>query len=161
MKALDQKLLRDLLHMWGQVLAIVLIVACGIASLVTMMSTYSSLKLSQTTYYDQYRFADVFVQLKRAPDSLIPRLEAIPGVGTVQTRVVEDVTLSVEGLSAPATGRLISIPERATPILNDVFIRTGRYPERGDEVLASETFAKANHFELNDTVGAIDDRLSA
>ncbi len=155
MKSLDQKLLRDLLHMWGQVLAIALIVACGIASLVTMMSTYSSLKLSQTTYYDQYRFADVFVQLKRAPDSLIPRLEAIPGVGTVQTRVVKDVTLSVEGLVAPATGRLISIPEQATPILNGLFIRTGRYPERGDEVLASETFAEANHFELNDTVGAV------
>ena len=155
MKALDQKLLRDLLHMWGQVLAIALIVACGIASLVTMMSTYSSLKLTQDTYYDQYRFADVFVQLKRAPDSLISRLESIPGVGKVQTRVVKDVTLSVEGLAAPATGRLISIPERATPMLNDLFIRTGHYPERGDEVLASETFAKANHFELNDTVGAV------
>lgn len=136
-------------------MAIALIVACGIASLVTMMSTYSSLKLTQDTYYDQYRFADVFVQLKRAPDSLIPRLEAIPGVGTVQTRVVKDVTLSVEGLAAPATGRLISIPERATSMLNDLFIRTGRYPERGDEILASETFAEANHFELNDTVGAV------
>ncbi|MEO0535512.1 MAG: FtsX-like permease family protein [Cyanobacteria bacterium P01_A01_bin.123] len=155
MKALDQKLFRDLLHMRGQVLAIVLIVACGIASLVTMMSTYSSLKLTQATYYDQYRFADVFVQLKRAPDSLIPRMEAIPGVGTVRSRVVKDVTLSVEGLAAPATGRLISIPEQPTPMLNDLFIRTGRYPEQGDEVLASEAFAKANHFELNDTVGAI------
>ncbi|MEO0490831.1 MAG: ABC transporter permease, partial [Cyanobacteria bacterium J06659_2] len=155
MKALDQKLFRDLLHMRGQVLAIVLIVACGIASLVTMMSTYSSLKLTQTTYYDQYRFADVFVQLKRAPDSLISRFEAIPGVGTVRSRVVKDVTLSVEGLAAPATGRLISIPEQPTPMLNDLFIRTGRYPEQGDEVLASEAFAKANHFEINDTVGAI------
>ncbi|MEO1124818.1 MAG: FtsX-like permease family protein [Cyanobacteria bacterium J06635_15] len=155
MKALDQKLFRDLLHMRGQVLAIVLIVACGIASLVTMMSTYSSLKLTQTTYYDQYRFADVFVQLKRAPDSLISRFEAIPGVGTVRSRVVKDVTLSVEGLAAPATGRLISIPEQPTPMLNDLFIRTGRYPEQGDEVLASEAFAKANHFELNDMVGAI------
>jgi len=155
MKALDQKLFRDLLHMWGQVLAIVLIVACGIASLVTMMSAYSSLKLSQTTYYDQYRFADVFVQLKRAPDSLMSRLVDIPGVDTVQTRVVKDVTLSVEGMVEPATGRLISIPELPIFILNDVFIRTGRYPDRGDEVLVSETFAEANHFELNDTIGAI------
>jgi len=155
MKALDQKLLRDLLRMRGQVLAIVLIVACGIASLVTMMSTYYSLKLTQATYYDQYRFADVFVQLKRAPDSLIPRLEGIPGVSAVRTRVVEDVTVSVEGLLEPATGRLISIPERLTPMLNDVFIRTGRYPERRDEVLASEAFAEANHLALNDTVGAI------
>ncbi|MEL6250325.1 MAG: ABC transporter permease, partial [Cyanobacteria bacterium J06627_15] len=84
-KALDKKLLRDLLHMRGQVLAIVLIVACGIASLVTMMSTYYSLKLTQETYYSQYRFADVFVQMKRAPESLIPQLKTIPGVGTVQT----------------------------------------------------------------------------
>ncbi|MEM6584111.1 MAG: FtsX-like permease family protein, partial [Pseudomonadota bacterium] len=155
LNALDRKLLRDLLHMRGQVLAIVLIVACGIASLVTMMSTYHSLKLTQETYYSQYRFADVFVQMKRAPESLIPQLENIPSVGTVQTRVVKDVTISVEGLAEPATGRLISIPERPTPMLNDLFIRSGRYPERGDEVLASESFVLANNLTLNDTVGAI------
>ena len=155
LNALDRKLLRDLLHMRGQVLAIVLIVACGIASLVTMMSTYHSLKLTQETYYSQYRFADVFVQMKRAPESLIPQLENIPGVGTVQTRVVKDVTISVEGLAEPATGRLISIPERPTPMLNDLFIRSGRYPEHGDEVLASESFVLANNLTLNDTVGAI------
>ena len=155
MKALDRKLFRDVLHMRGQVLAIVLIVACGIASLVTMMSAYWSLNLTQATYYDQYRFADIFVQLKRAPDSLASRIESIPGVGTVQTRVVSDVTLSVEGLIAPATGRLISIPDRPTPMLNDLFIRAGRYPEQGNEVLVSEVFAKANRLELNDTIGAV------
>ena len=132
-KALDRKLLRDLLRMRGQVIAIVVIVTCGMANLVTMMSTHGSLQLTQATYYDQYRFADVFVQLKRAPKSLRTRFEEIPGVGAVQTRVVQDVTLSVEGLAEPATGRLISIPERAMPMLNDVFIRRGRYPERGDE----------------------------
>ena len=72
MFTLDQKLRRDLLRLWGQAIAIILIVACGIASLVTMMSAYESLQLSQQTYYDRYRFADVFVQLKRAPDSLVP-----------------------------------------------------------------------------------------
>lgn len=154
-RALDKKLLRDLLHMRGQVLAIVLIVACGIASLVTMMSTYYSLKLTQETYYSQYRFADVFVQMKRAPESLISQIEDIPGVGTVQTRVVKDATISVEGLAEPATGRLIGIPEQPTPMLNDLFIRSGRYPERGDEVLASEAFALANNLDLNETIGAI------
>ena len=153
--ALDRKLLRDLLHMRGQVLAIVLIVACGIASLVTMMSTFYSLKLTQETYYAQYRFADVFVQLKRAPESLVPRVENIPGVGTVQARVVQDVTLAVDGLVEPATGRLIGIPEQPMPMLNDLFIRAGRYPERGDEVVVSDSFALANSLALNDTVGAI------
>lgn len=155
MNALDRKLFRDLLHMRGQVLAIVLIVACGIASLVTMMSAYDSLNLTQATYYRDYRFADVFVQLKRAPDSLIAQIAAIPGVNDVQARVVKDVTLSVEGLAEPATGRLVSIPEQPTAMLNNLFIRAGRYPQQGDEVLASEAFANANQLQLNDTVGAI------
>jgi len=111
MNTLDQKLFRDLFRLKGQVIAITLIVACGIACLVTMMSAYDSLQLTQQTYYDRYRFADVFVPLKRAPDSLTDRIAEIPGVQQVQTRVVVNVNLDVPGLNEPATGRLISIPE--------------------------------------------------
>ena len=38
MKVLDRKLIRDLLHLWGQVIAIALVVACGIAIFVAMQS---------------------------------------------------------------------------------------------------------------------------
>ena len=155
LKALDRKLLRDLLKMRGQILAIVLIVACGIGSLVTMMSAYSSLKLTQQTYYDRYRFAEVFVQMKRAPESLLMRVEAIPGVQTVRSRVVVDVTADVPDLAEPATVRLVSIPEQPTAILNDLFLRSGHYPERSEEVLASEAFATANHLSAGDTLGVV------
>lgn len=157
MNALDQKLFRDLVRLKGQVIAIALIVACGIACLVTMMSAYDSLQLSQQTYYDRYRFADVFVQLKRAPDSLTARIAEIPGVKQVQTRVVVNVNLDVPGLSEPATGRLISIPERQQPMLNDLFIRRGSYiePGRRDQVLVSEAFATANDLEIGDEIGAV------
>lgn len=157
MNALDQKLLRDLVRLKGQVIAIALIVACGIACLVTMMSAYDSLQLTQQTYYDRYRFADVFVQLKRAPDSLAARIAEIPGVQQVQTRVVVNVNLDVPGLNEPATGRLISIPEQQQPILNDLFIRRGRYiePGRRDQVLVSEAFATANNLEIGDEIGAV------
>ncbi|MEM8603211.1 MAG: ABC transporter permease, partial [Cyanobacteria bacterium P01_H01_bin.121] len=157
MRALDRKLWRDLFHMRGQVLAIILIVACGIASLVTMMSAYQSLNLSQQTYYDRYRFADVFVQLKRAPNALGDRLAEISGVQQVRTRIVVEVNLDVPDLNEPATGRIVSIPEHPQPILNDLFIREGRYiePNRGDEVLVSEAFAKANNLQLGDRLGAV------
>ncbi|MEL6491291.1 MAG: FtsX-like permease family protein [Cyanobacteria bacterium J06621_3] len=141
--------------MRGQILAIVLTVACGIGSLVTMMSAYSSLKLTQETYYDQYRFADVFVQLKRAPNSLLTQVEAIPGVQTVRSRVVVDVTADVPNLVEPATVRLVSIPRQPVPMLNDLFLRSGHYPEHPDEVLASETFFNANQLSLGDTLGAV------
>lgn len=157
MRAIDRKLIRDLIHLRGQVVAILLIVACGIAAMVTMLSAYDSLKLTQQTYYSQYRFADVFVQLKRAPDRLESRMREIPGVQQVQTRVVRDVIVDVPGLKEPATGRLISVPEQRQPVLNQLYISQGRYvqPGRRDEVIVSETFANANDLALGDTLGAV------
>jgi putative ABC transport system permease protein len=157
MTALRRKLLRDLLHLRGQVLAIALVVACGVAVVVTARSSYESLALSQSTYYAQYRYADVFASLKRAPETLRARIAAIPGVAAVQTRIVAEVTLDVPGLEEPATGRLISIPEHREPILNDLHLRSGRWiePGRRDEVLVSEAFAEANHLQVGDSLGAV------
>ena len=157
MKTLHRKLLRELLHMRGQVIAIALVIACGVASFVTMRSMYHSLLASQANYYSQYRFAQIFAELKRAPDSLVSRLGQIPGIAEVQARVVMDVTLDVPGLNEPAVGRLISIPPRPAPMLNDLFLRKGRYvlPDSTEEVIASEAFAKANGLEPGNELHAI------
>ena len=157
MKTLDRKLIRDVLHLRGQVLAITLVVACGVASFVAMRSTYNSLLTSQQSYYETYRFAEVFVQLKRAPDSIAARVSEIPGVGTAEFRVVADVTLDVPGLNEPARGRIISIPEKRRPMLNDLYLRDGRYvePGRRDEVLISGAFATANSLKPGSTLSAV------
>ena len=157
MNSLNRKLFRDLWQARGQVIAIALVVACGIASFVMSMSAYTSLTLTQNTYYNEYRFAQVFTSLKRAPETLKQQIADIPGVAQTQTRIVVDVTLDIPNLPEPATGRLVSIPEQQVSILNDLFIRQGRYIEanRGDEMLISEAFAKANKLQLGDTIGAI------
>ena len=46
MNSLDRKLFRDLWHARGQVIAIALVVACGIASFVMARSAYTSLTLN-------------------------------------------------------------------------------------------------------------------
>lgn len=155
--ALNRKLLRDLWEMKGQALAIALVMMAGVAMFVAYLSTFDSLQRTVDTYYARQRFADVFASLKRAPESLDDRIAAIPGVVTVETRVVADVTLDVPGLAEPATGRLISVPARGRPLLNDVFLREGRWPEpgRADEVLASEAFCVANRFRPGAQVAAI------
>jgi putative ABC transport system permease protein len=156
-RALDRKLVRDVIHLRGQVLAVALVVACGVATVVTTRSAYESLVASRDAYYAGYRFADVFARLERAPEALRARLAAIPGVASVETRVVQEVTLDVPGLPEPATGRLVSLPARRPPLLNDVHLRRGRRlePGRRDEVLASEAFVDANGLEVGDTVGAV------
>jgi len=154
---LNRKLVRDLWHLRGQVFTVGLIVACGIATYVTMRGAYESIERAQQDYYTRYRFADVFAQLKRAPNVLAQQIASLPGVGSVETRVVVEVNLDVPGLDEPAIGRLISIPERSGPLLNGLYLRRGRYIEAGstDEVLVSESFASANHLEVGRSVGAV------
>ncbi len=155
--ALDRKLLRDVWQMRGQTLAICLVIGCGVATFVMSLTTIGSLSVTQSTYYERYHFADVFSHVKRAPRSLEARLAEIPGVARVETRIVADVTLDVEGLNEPATGRLISQPDRGEPVLNRLHLRSGRMfePGRNGEVVASEAFALAHDLKPGARVVAV------
>jgi putative ABC transport system permease protein len=157
MSALHRKLLRDLWQMKGQAVAICLVIASAASMAVMSLSMRESLGRTQAAYYDRYRFADVFTHLKRAPNSLAGRIEDIPGVARVQTRIVAAVTLDVPKLSEPAKGRLISVPDRRVPTLNDVHLRSGRWvePGRAGEVMVSEAFAEAHAFKSGDSVKAV------
>jgi putative ABC transport system permease protein len=157
MNALNRKLIRDLFHLRGQVIAVALVVACGIAAFVAMRSVYYSLLDSQDAYYKQYRFAEVFANLKRAPETLAERISAIPGVAAAETRIVANVTLDVPSVEEPARGLIISIPERQSPALNDLHIINGRYIEAGkrDEVIVSGPFSGANNLRPGDTLTAV------
>lgn len=155
--ALDRKLLRDLWEMKGQALAIAAVIAAGVTMFVTYVSNFESLRATRGHFYESARFADVFASLKRAPARLEERFAQIPGVEVVATRVVADVTIDVPGMSEPATGRLISLPDRGRPPLNDLYVRRGRWidPTHPDEVLASELFCEAHGFDPGDRIAAI------
>ena len=154
---LDRKLVRDLWEMKGQSLAIAVVIAAGVAMFVTYLSNFDSLRRTRAAYYGSARFADVFASVKRAPASLEPRIAAIQGVEVAAARVVADVTLDVPGLAEPATGRLISLPERGRPPLDDVYLRRGRWVDgaRPDEVIANEAFVDANGLQPGDRVAAV------
>jgi putative ABC transport system permease protein len=143
--------------MRGQALAIVLVIAAGVSTYVMARCTLESLRRAQASYYDRYRFADVFAHAKRAPQSIAERIAEIPGVAQVQTRVVADVKIDVPGLAEPATARLISVPDDEPPALNRLHLRKGRYIEHGHpgEVLISEGFADVHHLKPGDHVRAI------
>jgi len=157
MKALDHKLRRDLWRMKGQALAIALVITSGVATFVMLISTMHSLNLSRDKFYQDYGFAEVFASLKRAPESVRQRISEIPGIDQVETRVVADVKLDIQGFSEPVTARLVSVPDNGRPLLNRVYIRKGRQidPGKDNEVLVSEAFAEAHHFSPGDRFGAI------
>jgi putative ABC transport system permease protein len=165
MRALDRKLLRDFWGMKGQAAAIALVIASGVATYVMSVSTLDSLRSTRAVYYRDYRFAEVFASLKRAPESLKRRIEAIPGVHLVETRVAAGITLDLAGFPDPVTGQMISIPDEGQPLLNQLYIKQGRLPQanRYDEVLISDPFSKAQKLlpgdELHATINGRRKRL--
>lgn len=154
---LDLKLFRDLGRMKGQIIAVSLVMACGLAMMIMTRSLILTLEGTRDAYYQSHRMADIFGSLKRAPLSIRDRLAEIPGVAAIETRVVLDAVLDLPGVLEPCTAHIVSLPEDREPLLNQIFLRTGRMPRldaRGEAVV-SEAFAKANALTLGDTVTAI------
>src|SRR5512140_3341803 len=79
MRALDRKMLRDLRGMRGQVIAIALVIIAGVATFVSMHSVMQALQQTLAAYYRDYRFADGFASVRRAPETLADRIRAVPG----------------------------------------------------------------------------------
>jgi putative ABC transport system permease protein len=154
---LDRKLFRDLMRLKAQALTIALVVAVGVANYITLRSAWRALGDSRAAYYEQYRFADVFARVKRAPDSVADRIHDVRGVASVYPRVVEEVLLPMDNLLTPAHGQIISLPAQGRPPMNDVLVKSGRFPEpgRGNEVLIYEPFAKEHELRPGSTVPAI------
>lgn len=154
---LDRKLLRDLLRMWAQVIAIALVMACGVATILLAVGSYRSLEETRSAFYDRYRFAGVFAGLTRAPLNLRTRIAAIEGVSGIELRIVRPALLDIPGMAEPATGLVISIPEHGEPAVNRLYLRSGRFPEpgRAGEVVVVEPFAAAHRMTSGSRFEAI------
>src|SRR5512140_3423176 len=155
--ALDRKLLREVTRLKGQLFTIALVLAGGITTFIGLRGTYASLLQSREAYYDRQRFAHVFAVLERAPESIGRRIEALPGVAAVQTRISKEVSLPIEGMPRAASGRLLSLPASGEPAANAIHLRKGRLPERDrdDEVAVLESFANANGIEPGHRLPAV------
>jgi putative ABC transport system permease protein len=156
MKALDKKLWRELWAMRMQALAIAAVIVGGVGIFIMSLSTLDSLFHTRESYYRDHHFAQVFSSLKRAPLSLVQRIQAIPGVDKVETRVVAYVNLDVAGYPEPVSGHLLSLPDNSRGLLNQVYLRGGRLfePGRDSEVLLSEEFANAHGLRAGDSLHA-------
>ncbi len=157
MRALARKRWRELWQMRSQALAIAMIIASGVATYIISLSTLDSLTLTQSNYYQTYRFAEMFASLKRAPLSLLERVRDVEGVRQAEARVRAQINVEVPGFGDPVTGLLVSLPEDRPPLLNQLHRVRGRMPtsDRPWEVVINEAFAEAQDLAPGDTIVGI------
>ena len=155
MTALHRKLLREIVQLRGQVLAIALVMVGGIGTMVMALGNYNALSRTRALFYAEYGFADVFAQAKRVPLPLADTIRGLPGVRAVEARVVGFAPLELTGFSGPINAQLISLPASGDGGLNRLYLRSGRLPERVDEAVVGEAFAEAHDLHEGDRLVAI------
>jgi len=156
-RSLDRKLLRDLWRLKWQMMAIALLIACGVSVAVMSFSAQRALAGAQAAFYADTRFADVFAQAKRAPLSRVHELTRIEGVTTADGRILDVGLMDVPGLARPAMVRLISLPDDEGRALNRIRLSRGRMPDprQTDEAVVLKTFMDAAGVKLGDRLTAV------
>ncbi|NOQ65257.1 MAG: FtsX-like permease family protein [Methyloprofundus sp.] len=157
MNTLDRKVFRELWLIRGQVLAIAIVIAAGLSTVIMSYSTLESLQQTRERYYQEYGFADLFSSLKRAPLTLVQRITQIPGIADAEPRVLAPVRINLKNYHDPIQGQLVSIDKHNPDAMNKVYIREGRMPVKSQqiEVLISEAFAQPHQLHPGDTLQII------
>lgn len=152
MSPLWRKLARDLRQRVASSLTLALIVGIGVACHVSMASAYRDLDGARARYYGDARLADFWVDLERAPASVLREVERLPNVRRARGRVRQAALVELPGVGEPITGTAISLPFARRPVLNDVQLRSGTWFTRRDapQAILNHRFARANGLRAGD-----------
>jgi putative ABC transport system permease protein len=153
---LRRKVLRDLVRLWAQVLAIALVLAAGVATLILGNGAYASLHETRARYYEENRFADVFADVTRAPRALLAEIEEIGGVLAAEARIVKLGLMDIDGMKEPGSVLFVSLPANGAG-LNRLYLRLGRLPDpqSAREIVIDAGFATAQDLGPGDTLSVL------
>ncbi|WP_295390067.1 ABC transporter permease [uncultured Thiodictyon sp.] len=157
MSVLGRKLRRDLVAARGMLTAVVAVVALGIGALVGFQATSNNLMAARDAYYARCRLADFWIDLHKAPRTVLAEVADIAGVAALRGRIAAPVIVDLAHVPEPISGLLLSLPgsdEGGAAVINDIVLRSGRPldPRRDDEVLVSEAFARHRGLAAGDTL---------
>jgi len=152
------KLRREVWQSVGAMLLVAAIITVGTGEYIGMASAQRILSASQKNYYNRYRFADFWIDLKKAPLTAVEPIAELPGVAGIDTRVVFDVIIDLPDVIRPLQGRMISTPpEGCDRTINGLCIKRGSgfSDDRDEEIILSDPFAKAHGLEPGDRIQLI------
>ncbi len=152
---LFKKFCRDLGESKGQFISVLAVVIIGVMFYTGLQSALESLSGAGFKYFKEYRIADLWCTVYRAPEGIVKRIGEIQGVKMVTGRVTQDVRISIKDQDAIV--RLISLPDKKRNIVNDISLKSGSYfsNDTGNQCIVSEDFLIANHLKLGQIIEPI------
>ena len=118
----NKKLFRDLLSIKAQIFSISLVVGLGIAVFFGFTSTHQSMKDSRDKFYVDFYFADLFANVKKAPQYVANEVSDLDGVAALETRIEQDALMSIPGFIDPGVVHFVSLPDGKQPRFNKIYL---------------------------------------
>lgn len=152
MKILFKNLLRDIKKSRGQFISILIIVVLGVMFYTSINAMFRNLSNSSEKYYEEYRLADIWVDLYKAPFSVEEKVKKIPNVEKATGRIIQDYSINIS--EENATLRFVTLPDIKKDIVNDIVLQSGRYFSQGEsnQCLLEEEFFKAHNLNIGDCI---------
>ena len=160
------KSIRDIRAAKAQIIALIIIVALGIASFSALLGAYRDLSTSYNHTYDQLDFADVTFSLQRGDAVAVEAVKNVDGVQAATGRLIVDTAFALPGDSSGdelIRSRMIGLPADHPPEVNNILIEEGSYFEQGQsgQVVVETSFADIHGIHPGDTVTPLIDGKTA
>ena len=152
MAILWRKLVRDLWQSKGQFISVLIVVVIGVMFYSGINSTFMNLTDASNKYYTEYRLGDIWLSFTKAPEDIERKVKTLPFVKMATGRIVQDVNTSISGDNAVL--RLITLPDEKKDIVNDIFIKSGKYFDNSqdNQCLLEDSFFKANNLKTGNYI---------
>ncbi|MHB1191127.1 MAG: ABC transporter permease, partial [Armatimonadota bacterium] len=157
---LNVKLLRDIRFSPLMFAGIAFLLLTGIALFEASYQLYQNLESSYALSYQRLALADFTVPVQSAPTEVLGALRRIPGVESVEGRLIEEVEIEQPGeRNRKVVGRIISLPDAGEPAVNRLKLLAGSYPRRDTsrEVLLEASFAEYHNYRPGDMLRIVID----
>ena len=127
-----------------------LLIAIGIMTYTSFNAVFVDLATSQTRYYADKRFADVFADVRAMPRDKTTLFDTIPGISGYTARLSEELRV-IEADSTAAIRIVVNTydPEESEPV-NDFNLLKGERSRGG--IILGEDFAAANGLDIGDSI---------
>lgn len=151
MSLVDHYLFRSLMKIRGRMLALALIIAAGVGIFFGVNLALSNIDSTQRTLLDQMGVAEFEVQLLPEDDQNLPDLSNIPGVETLETRLI--FPGHVELADGQPLNVLLIFQDRPQPRLNRLQVQQGRlFTPGAGEVVIDRSLAQYHHYAVGDRI---------
>ncbi len=153
-RVLDRKLMRELWHQKGLIIAITTLISVGVMCFIYMRSITHNLKRAKARYYATSRMADFWIDVKKVPVAELDVVTNLRGIAEIRPRIKFLATVDLPHVPEPVNGLVLSLPDRRRPIINEITLKSGSYfSDQGrDEVLINEAFAVKHKLKAGDRI---------